>query len=249
MKFAGVDKSSLLCVIITQTELSKPFDQYNNPALAVDLVIFGYQPKQLSVLLLNRKEAPFEDGWVLPGAFLQPEETFRDVCVRILDSKLGIGEVYLEQLFSFDEINRDPRGRVISITYYALINPASIEMVAGSMANDVSWHSINKIPVLGFDHTGILQKALERLQAKILYFPVGFELLNEEFTITELQDLYECILGISIDRRNFRRKILESAYIIPTGNKRAGLKNRHPDLYRFNRQLKPNNFHLNINVV
>lgn len=224
----------------------KSFSSYKNPALAVDLVVFGYHEQTLSVLLLNRKEEPFKDQWTLPGAFLQMEETFQQTCSRVLETKLGMDDVFVEQLFSFDDPARDPRGRVISVTYYALVNPHKLEITAGKMANDVKWFNVKKVPALGFDHKEIFNKALQRLKSKILYFPVGFELLDELFTMTELHDLYECILGISIDRRNFRRKILDSEYIINTGQKREGLQNRHPDLYKFNKRLKQNNFQLNI---
>lgn len=225
----------------------KPFHEYKNPSLAVDLVVFGYHENELSVLLLNRKEEPFKDRWTLPGAFLQMQETFQTTCSRVLQTKLGMDNVYLEQLYSFDEVERDPRVRVISVVYYALINPVKFEVVAGSMANDVKWFSVKKVPKLGFDHNDLFKKALQRLKSKILYWPVGFELLDEFFTMTELHELYECILDTTIDRRNFRRKILDSEYIINTGTKREGLQNRHPDLYQFNKKLKPNNFQLNIN--
>jgi len=226
----------------------KTFNQYQNPALAIDLVVFGYHDTDLFLLLLNRKEEPFKGSWTLPGAFLQMDELFRDTCIRVLKTKLGMANLYLEQLYSFDEMKRDPRGRVISVTYYALINPKKFEVVAGKMANDVKWFKTGKIPNLGFDHEGIFKKALQRLKSKILYYPVGFELLDEEFTMTELHELYESILGIHLDRRNFRRKILDSVYIVPTGTKREGLQNRHPDLYKFNKQLQANKFHLNIDL-
>ena len=224
----------------------KPFSAYQNPALATDLVVFGYHDNGLSVLLLNRKEEPFKDQWTLPGAFVQMEETFLQACSRVLSTKLGMDKVYLEQLFTFDDPRRDPRGRVVTVTYYALINPQKFQVAAGQMANDVKWFHVNKVPALGFDHKTIFAAALQRLRSKILYFPVGFELLDELFTMTELHELYECILGISIDRRNFRRKILDSEYIINTGNRREGLQNRPADLYRFNKKLKRNNFQLNI---
>lgn len=226
----------------------KPFHEYPNPALAIDLVVFGYHATSLSVLLLNRKEEPFKDHWTLPGAFLQMEETFQQTCSRTLKTKLGIDKVYLEQLYSFDDLKRDPRGRVISVAYYALVNPKKFEIIAGKMANDVKWFKVGNIPRLGFDHRSIFEKAHQRLKSKILYFPVGFELLDELFTMTELQDLYECILGVSIDRRNFRRKILDSDYVINTDTKREGLANRHPDLYTFNKKLQQNKFNLNINL-
>lgn len=226
----------------------RPFDSYKNPSLAIDLVVFGYHNGQLSVLLLNRNEAPFKDQWTLPGAFLQMEETFSETCSRVLQTKLGMDELYLEQLYSFDAPDRDPRGRVISIAHFALVNPDKFRIAAGSMANDVQWFDVRNMPGLGFDHTLIFGKALQRLQSKILYYPVGFELLDESFTLPELHHLYECILGISIDRRNFRRKILDSGYIVPTGEKRTGAQNRHPDIYRFNKTIQPNQFNLNISL-
>ena len=226
--------------------MTKQFHDYKNPSLAVDLVVFGYQKRQLSVLLLNRKEEPFKDQWTLPGGFLKMDESLLQVCARVLKTKMAVDNLYLEQLCSFDDPGRDPRGRVISITYYALINPHRLALVAGKMANDVQWFPINEIPDLGFDHKHIFGKAVDRLKSKILYHPVGFELLDETFTMTELQDLYEAILGVGLDRRNFRRKILDAAYVVATGAKREGLKNRHPDLYRFNKNLKQNSFQLNI---
>jgi len=224
----------------------KPFHSYQNPSLAVDLVVFGYSKQQLAVLLLNRKEEPFKDRWVLPGAFLQMEERFRDTCSRVLKTKLGMDDVYMEQLYSFDEPERDPRGRAIAVAYYALVNPARVAISAGNMANDVAWFNIRELPNLGFDHHAIFEIALQRLRSKITYFPVGFELLDELFTMPELHELYECILDTTIDRRNFRRKIMDSEYIINTGTKREGAQNRHPDLYKFNKKLKKNSFQINV---
>jgi len=226
--------------------MTKPFHDYKNPSLAVDLVVFGYHQQELSVLLLNRKEEPFKDTWTLPGGFVQMEERLTDTCNRILKTKLGLDKLYLEQLYTFDDLTRDPRGRVIAVAHFALINPGRFEVLAGSMANDVQWFPVEKVPRLGFDHKFIFKMAVDRLRSKILYHPVGFELLDNTFTMTELHDLYECILGVAIDRRNFRRKILDSEYIIATGSKRKGLKNRHPDLYKFNKNLQQNNFQLNI---
>jgi len=222
------------------------FQQYQNPSLAVDIVVFGYQQRTLSVLLLNRNEAPFKDTWTLPGAFLQMDERFKDTCSRVLKTKLGMDDVYLEQLYSFDDLDRDPRGRVIAVAHYALINPKNVSIAAGSMANDVKWFDVNQLPELGFDHVAIFIQALQRLRSKIVYFPIGFELLDEIFTLPELHDLYECILDTTIDRRNFRRKIMDAQYIIATGKKREGVQNRQPDLYKFNKKLQKDNFLLNI---
>ncbi len=229
-----------VCVEMTQTK------RYNNPALAVDLVVFGYYVEELSVLLLNRKDAPFKNEWTLPGGFVHFADTFQETCSRILQTKLGINDVYLEQLYSFDEPSRDPRGRVISVAYYALVNPTKFQLSAGAMTNDVQWFPVDKIPVLGFDHNGICTAALARLQAKIQYHPAGFELLDELFTMSELHRLYETITGLSIDRRNFARKILAAEYVLNTGLKREGSQNRHPELFRFNKKIKPHQFHINL---
>lgn len=224
----------------------KAFSSYKNPSIATDLVVFGYSDNKLSVLLLNRKEEPYKNSWTLPGAFLQIEESLTDCCSRVLDTKLGMNKIYLEQLYSFDKPDRDPRGRVISIAYYALINSSKLAIATSSMANDVRWFDINELPVLGFDHLEIYQLAYQRLQSKILYNPLGFELLDEKFTMPELHNLYERILNVQIDRRNFRRKILDAEYVIYTGKQRGGLQNRPADIYKFNKKLKHNNFNLNI---
>jgi 8-oxo-dGTP diphosphatase len=226
--------------------MTTAFSSYQNPSLAVDLVVFGYDQNALSVLLLNRNEPPFQDQWTLPGAFLQLRERFQETCQRILQTKLGLHNIYLEQLYSFDDPDRDPRGRVISVTYYALVNPEKYQLTAGTMANDVKWFPLSSLPSLGFDHSQIVQKAVERLQSKILYHPVGFELLDQDFTLPELHHLYECILDTQLDRRNFRRKILDSHIILPTGQKKTGAQNRHPDLYIFNKAIQPNQFNLSI---
>jgi 8-oxo-dGTP diphosphatase len=226
----------------------KSFTEYQNPALAVDLVVFGYHENELYALLLNRNTEPFKNRWTLPGAFLQMNERFQEACDRVLKTKLGMSNLYMEQLYSFDQPERDPRGRAISVTYYAIVNPRKFEIAAGIMANDVKWHKKVEMPRLAFDHETIFKTAFQRLRAKILYHPVGFQLLDDIFTMPELHGLYETILGIEIDRRNFRRKILDSGYIIATGERREGLQNRHPDLYKFNKKLKPNQFNINIDL-
>lgn len=224
----------------------KPFSNYKNPVLAVDLVVFGYNEGELSVLLLNRKEAPFKDFWTLPGAFLQMEETLLQASSRVLAAKIGMDKIYLEQLYTFDDPDRDPRGRVISIAHYALINPKAFTISAAKIANDVAWHLFKELPDLGFDHQQIFELALLRLQSKIMYYPVGFQLLDDLFTMPELHGLYECILDQPIDRRNFTKKIVDSGFVINTGKKRTGSKNRHPDLYQFNKKLKQNSFQIKI---
>ncbi len=222
----------------------KAFADYQNPALAVDLVVFGYTAGQLSVLLLHRTEAPFKGGWCLPGAFVQMEETLEHTGQRVLETKLGMGNIFLEQLYTFDKPKRDPRGRVVSVAYYALVNGEAFTQSAGTLAEDARWTPLEKLPKLGFDHDAIFGMALTRLRSKILYQPVGFELLDQRFTMSELHALYECILDSPIDRRNFNRKMLQTGFVALAGEKRTGGKNRPADLYQFNKDVQNSSFNL-----
>ncbi len=206
---------------------------FPRPSVTIDCVVFGYDGQSLSLLLLNRKEEPFKDMWTLPGGFLFMEETPEESARRVLKTKTGLAGMYLEQLFTFGGINRDPRGRVLSIAYYALVDPKKFELIAGTAANGVQWFDINKLPKTGFDHKEVIRAAIARLKGKVTYQPVGFELLEKKFTLTELQFLYECILQRNIDKRNFRKRMLESKVIRATGEKRMGLKNHAPELYEF----------------
>lgn len=208
---------------------------YPRPSVTVDCVVFGYDGEQLSVLLLNRKDEPFADQWTLLGGFLKLDETFEVASERILSQKAGLAGLYLEQLYTFGGLERDPRGRVLSVSYYALVNPRQVELVVGQMANDLRWCSIQDLPMLGFDHNHIVEIARRRLAAKITYQPVGFELLNEQFTMTELQDLYERILEEPLDRRNFYKRIMASGILKSTGERRTGLKSRPAELFAFDK--------------
>lgn len=209
---------------------------YPQPSVTIDCIVFGYDGSQLSLLLLNRKEEPFKNKWTLPGGFLQLPENLKQCAERILFTKTGLKNLYLEQLYTFGEVDRDPRGRVLSIGYYALVNPAKLTLVAGKAANDVAWFNIGELPQLGFDHKAITQTAFTRLKAKLTYQPIGFELLPRQFTLTELQQLYECIWQTPLDKRNFRKRILESGILSATGLKKTGLKNRAPELFEFDKQ-------------
>jgi 8-oxo-dGTP diphosphatase len=206
---------------------------YPQPSVTVDCVIFGYDGSQLSALLLNRREEPFKNKWTLPGGFLRMEESLEDCAGRILATKTGLNKLFLEQLCTFGNVHRDPRGRVLSVGYYALVNPRKFSLVAGEAANEVKWFAISKLPPMGFDHKHIFTTALSRLKAKLTYQPIGFELLEKKFTLTELQLLYECILERPIDKRNFRKRLLESGILTATGLKKTGLKNRAPELFEF----------------
>ncbi len=210
--------------------------KFPRPSITIDCVVFGYDGDAVSLLLINRKEAPFKNMWTLPGGFLFLEETGEECAQRILKQKTGLNNLFLEQLYTFTDVQRDPRGRVISIAYYTLVNPKLFSLVLGDAANDIKWFDANKIPKTGFDHKEIIKVALSRLKAKVTYQPIGFELLEKQFTLTEIQFLYESILERTIDKRNFRKRMLESKVIKATGAKRTGLKNRAPELFEFDEQ-------------
>jgi 8-oxo-dGTP diphosphatase len=206
---------------------------YPKPSVTIDSVVFGYDGESLLLLLINRREEPYKNCWTLPGGFMYMEETAEACAERVLKEKTGLREVFLEQLYSFTATDRDPRGRVIAIAYYALVNPQKYQLVAGQKANEIKWFKVNDLPAMGFDHAAVVAKALSRLKAKVTYQPIGFELLAEKFTLTELQFLYETVLQKTIDKRNFRKRIQESGVVRATGEKRKGLKNRAPELFVF----------------
>lgn len=174
--------------------------------VTVDVVIFTIQSGALKVLLVKRGIPPFEGQFAIPGGFVLPDENLDQAALRELQEETGVTDVYVEQLYSFGDTARDPRGRVITVAYFALIS-ADRPLQAGSDAAEAQWWPMDAIPPLAFDHDKILAYALERLQNKLEYTTVGFQLLPEKFTLTELQAVYEAILGKSLDKRNFRRKL------------------------------------------
>ncbi|MCS6808710.1 MAG: NUDIX domain-containing protein [Bacteroidota bacterium] len=207
------------------------------PAVAVDCVIFGYDHRQhmpeLQILCIQRSIEPFRGQWALPGGFLRLHETLDQAAARELHEETGLESVYIEQLYTFSALDRDPRERVISVAYFALVNLERYTLHAGTDAAQAAWFSVAKLPALAFDHKMIVKVALERLRGKIRYQPIGFELLPDEFTLSELQTLYETILERSFDKRNFRKKIHDYGLLIETGGMRRGKPHRAARLYRF----------------
>lgn len=182
--------------------------------VAVDIVIFTIQSGELKVLLIKRRIEPFKEQFAIPGGFIHSQEDLDEAALRELREETGVADVYLEQLYSFGAPGRDPRGRVISIAYFALIS-ADRQLAAGTDAAEASWWSVNKLPPLAFDHAGILRYALERLRNKLEYTTVGFQLLPDKFTLPELQAVYEAILDKDLDKRNFRRKMAQLKILKP----------------------------------
>src|SRR3990172_11783381 len=197
--------------------------EYPRPALTVDLAIFTIREGALQALLIRRKEAPFKGQWALPGGFVREQEDLEAAARRELAEETSVADVYLEQLYTFGAPERDPRGRVITVAYFALIASAKRTLAARADAEEAGWFPLRGLPKLAFDHAEILDYALERLRNKLEYTTVGFQLLPEHFTLTELQAVYEAILARPLDKRNFRRKIALLRIVTPLrGWRRTG---------------------------
>jgi 8-oxo-dGTP diphosphatase len=175
--------------------------------VTVDIVIFTLRDGILQVLLVKRGVPPFEGQFAIPGGFIRKDESLEEAALRELYEETGVRNVFLEQLYTFGDPKRDPRGRVVTVAYYALIASDKLSLVTGADAAEAQWFLANELPPLAFDHKSILENALERLRNKLEYTTVGFQLVPEKFTLGELQAVYEAILGRQLDKRNFRRKI------------------------------------------
>ncbi|HVU16921.1 MAG TPA: NUDIX domain-containing protein [Candidatus Didemnitutus sp.] len=224
--------------------------QYPHPAVTVDAVVFGYDDADLKVLLIQREQPPFRGKWALPGGFVRLDESLEAAARRELQEETGIVAPYLEQLYTFGEPKRDPRERVISVAYYALVKLTDHAVRAASDALNVAWFPVADLPRLAFDHEEILEAALHRLKGKIRYEPVGFELLPEKFPLSEFQRLYETILEQPLDKRNFRKKILGMGLLADTEEIQQDVAHRAARLYRFDetayRRLKKDGFNFEL---
>jgi 8-oxo-dGTP diphosphatase len=198
-------------------------------SVTVDVVIFTVKEAALHVLLVRRGVPPFEGQHAIPGGFIPENESLEQAALRELYEETGVRNVFLEQLYTFGDPRRDPRGWVITVAYYALIASENLSVAAGADAAEAAWFSVSKLPTLAFDHKSILDYALARLRNKLEYTTVGLQLLPEKFTLSALQSVYEAILGRSLDKRNFRRKIALLGILKPlrewqhTGRKPAQL--------------------------
>ena len=219
---------------------------YPRPAVTTDCVIFGYDGKELKVLLIERGIEPFKGCWAFPGGFLNMDEDALAGARRELKEETGLENAFIEQFHTFSEPGRDPRGRVITIAHYALVKIQEVE--GGDDAAQARWFPIGEVPPLAFDHDRILRMAMSRLKEKIHFEPVGFELLPDVFTMPQLQNLYEAILEVHFDRRNFASKMLKLGILEDTGDRPAGASSRIPVSYRFNKEkyneLKAKGFRL-----
>jgi len=207
--------------------------EHPRPALTVNVVIFSLREAALQALLIRRGKPPFKGLWAIPGGFVHMVESLEEAAGRELKEETGLEAAYLEQLYTYGDPDRDPRGRVVSVAYFALIPPGQTHRSAGGAdAVEAAWHPVDSLPKLAFDHDEILDYALRRLRYKLEYSAVGFELLPDEFTLTEIQQTYEIILGEMIDKRNFRRRILTAGIIEETPHQKTG-EGRPARLYRY----------------
>lgn len=210
--------------------------KYPHPAVTTDCVIFGYDVKEgLSVLLVQRGEDPYKGHWAFPGGFMKIDEDAETGALRELKEETDLETAYIEEFGCFTEVNRDPRERIITIAFFALVRKTDVK--GGDDAADARWFPISAVPPLAFDHDRILRVALGKLKEKMHFEPVGFELLPQVFTMPQLQDLYESILEVKFDRRNFASKMLKLGILSETGERPRNAATRIPVKYAFNKDM------------
>lgn len=202
-------------------------------AISTDCVIFAYSEEELKVALIQRKNLPYKGKWAIPGGFIEGNETLEEGAARELYEETHIRDVYLEQFHTFSAPKRDPRGRVITVAFFALVNPDHYEISASADAAKAEWWDLHKLPPLAFDHEIMMEMALESLKKSIKIKPIGFELLPKEFTLSQFQKLYEILLEKEIDKRNFRKKISRFDFVMDTGKITEGGRHRPAKLYSF----------------
>ena len=220
--------------------------KYPRPAATADCVIFGFDGVSIKILLIQRGIEPFKGKWAFPGGFMNMDETAEECAKRELEEETGLKGAAVEQFYTFSDVNRDPRERVITVAHYALVKLSEVK--GGDDAASARWFAMNEVPSLAFDHDRILRMAVNRIKERICFEPIGFELLPEVFTMTELQNLYEAILEVKFDRRNFYSKMLKLGILSEAEPRPAGTSRRTPTKYRFNAEkyaeLKQKGFRL-----
>lgn len=224
--------------------------KYPRPVVAADCVVFGWNENGLHVLLVKRNTDPFAGKWSLPGGFVMEQETTDQTTARVLQSKAGLRNVFFEQLYTFSNSERDPRGWILTVAHYALVGLSTAMQQKQEGSAESKWFALGKIPALAFDHREIVNMAIARLKGKVRYQPVGFELLPDKFTLRQLQQLYEDILGIEIDKRNFRKKISSMKLLKESGEKQQNVAHKAAMLYAFDdkkyKELTKKGFHFEL---
>lgn len=208
--------------------------KYPHPSVTTDCVIFGFDGSRLKVLLVQRGIEPYKGKWAFPGGFIKMDESAEEGARRELKEETSLDTAYMKQFHTFTAVDRDPRERVITIAYLALVKISDVK--GGDDAADAQWFSISDIPALAFDHDRILRYALDTLRRQIHFEPIGFELLPERFTLTQLQHLYEAVLGVSFDRRNFYHKMMKLGLLTDTGETETKANGLVAKLLTFNHE-------------
>ena len=220
--------------------------KYTHPAVTTDCVIFGFDGIKLKVLLIERGIEPYKGKWAFPGGFLKMDESCEEGALRELREETGLDNAYIKQFYTFSDPDRDPRERVITVAYYALVKIQEVR--GGDDAASAQWFDLDSIPQLAFDHDRILRIALKCLRQQIHFEPIGFELLPEKFTMKELQNLYEAILDVKFDRGNFTKKMLHFNILTQLDETVWPTPRREANLYKFNiesyNELKRKGFRL-----
>jgi 8-oxo-dGTP diphosphatase len=209
-----------------------------NSAVSIDCVLFGFDAGELKILLIERNEEPFKDWWALPGNLVDENESVEQSASRILHELTGLSDIYMEQYYTFGEVHRHPQGRVITVAYYAMLRLAGDKALKPltSYAKRAQWINVKELPKLAFDHQHIFDKGLEKIKRRIKHLPIAFELLPEKFTLTQVQNVYELILGKKLDKRNFRKKILSFGVLKELNEKQKGVSFRAATLYKFDKR-------------
>lgn len=203
------------------------------PGLSIDNLIFGLDHGQLKLMLVKHNVGPAKGHWALPGGFIRRDENLRDAAARLLEELTGVRDLYLEQLKTFGRVDRFPHDRVVTIAYYALVSAENITLVAGHKTYEAMWFNARELPELVYDHSEIVEHGLKFLRHKVCHEPIGFNLLPEKFTLLQLQELYEAILDVRLDKPNFRRKMMKMDLLAPCNEKQQGVPHRAANLYRF----------------
>lgn len=209
-----------------------------NSAVSIDCVLFGFDNGELKILLIERNEEPFKDWWALPGNLVGETESVDQSASRILHELTGLSDIYMEQYYTFGEVDRHPQGRVITVAYYAMLRLGGDKVLKPltSYAKKAQWINVKELPKLAFDHQNIFDKGLEKIKRRIKHLPIAFELLPEKFTLTQVQNVYELILGKKLDKRNFRKKILSFGVLKELDEKQKGVSFRAATLYKFDKR-------------
>jgi len=228
------------------SENNVPFSDYLKFGLSIDCVVFGYNEGKVQVLLIERNAEPYKGSWALPGELVSIDNNLEDAANDILNNLTGLSNIFMEQFFTFGSVDRHPAGRVTTVGYYSLVRGNKYKPIASSWAKSIQWFNINDLPNLAFDHERILLKGINTLKRRVRYRPVGFELLTNKFTLSELQDLYEAILDYKFDKPNFRKKILSMDLLIQLDEFQENVSHRPAKLYMFDetryKQLREDGF-------